>query len=140
MNAIFIPARPVAPAASDALIADVRARLAEWHAATDCVPGLPAPGPVPEAGIPRPGEHRPASTTPCGSSTTDHQVYLHPWTGPLYALPEPAFALLVGHEVAYYAVHSLTASGAEGRRVRDQTCRLTPDPAPDHYRNRRSTG
>jgi hypothetical protein len=31
------------------------------------------------------------------------QVYLHPWTGPLYALPEPAFALLVGHEVAYYA-------------------------------------
>jgi len=31
------------------------------------------------------------------------QLYLHPWTGPLYALPEPAFALLVGHEVAYYA-------------------------------------
>ena len=31
------------------------------------------------------------------------QVYLHPWTGPLYALPEPAFALMVGHEVAYYA-------------------------------------
>ena len=31
------------------------------------------------------------------------QVYLHPWTGPLYALPEPALALLVGHEVAYYA-------------------------------------
>ena len=30
-------------------------------------------------------------------------VYLHPWTGPLYALPEPAFALLVGHGVAYYA-------------------------------------
>jgi hypothetical protein len=31
------------------------------------------------------------------------QVYLHPWTGPLYALPEPPFALLVGHEIAYYA-------------------------------------
>jgi hypothetical protein len=31
------------------------------------------------------------------------QVYLHPWTGPLYAMPEPAFALLIGHEVAYYA-------------------------------------
>ena len=30
-------------------------------------------------------------------------VYLHPWTGPLYMLPEPALALLVGHEVAYYA-------------------------------------
>jgi hypothetical protein len=30
-------------------------------------------------------------------------IYLHPWTGPLYELPEPAFALLVGHEIAYYA-------------------------------------
>jgi hypothetical protein len=31
------------------------------------------------------------------------QVYLHPWTGPLYDLPEPPCALLIGHEVAYYA-------------------------------------
>jgi hypothetical protein len=31
------------------------------------------------------------------------QIYLHPWTGPLYAMPEPAYALLIGHEVAYYA-------------------------------------
>jgi hypothetical protein len=31
------------------------------------------------------------------------QIYLHPWTGPLHALPEPPFALLVGHEIAYYA-------------------------------------
>jgi hypothetical protein len=30
-------------------------------------------------------------------------IYLHPWTGPLYELPEPAIALLVGHEIAYYA-------------------------------------
>jgi hypothetical protein len=30
-------------------------------------------------------------------------IYLHPWTGPLYDLPEPPLALLVGHEVAYYA-------------------------------------
>jgi hypothetical protein len=33
----------------------------------------------------------------------DGRVYLHPWTGPLYELPEPAYALLVGHVVAYYA-------------------------------------
>lgn len=33
----------------------------------------------------------------------EHKIYLHPWTGPLYELPEPACALLVGHEVAYYA-------------------------------------
>jgi hypothetical protein len=31
------------------------------------------------------------------------QIYLHPWTGPLYEIPEPACALLVGHEIAYYA-------------------------------------
>jgi hypothetical protein len=31
------------------------------------------------------------------------KIYLHPWTGPLYELPEPAYALLVGHEIAYYA-------------------------------------
>lgn len=31
------------------------------------------------------------------------QIYLHPWTGPLYDIPEPALALLVGHEVVYYA-------------------------------------
>lgn len=33
----------------------------------------------------------------------DDRVYLHPWTGPLYDLPEPPYALLVGHEIAYYA-------------------------------------
>jgi len=32
-----------------------------------------------------------------------HQIYLHPWTGPLYEIPEPLYALLTGHEVAYYA-------------------------------------
>jgi hypothetical protein len=31
------------------------------------------------------------------------RIYLHPWTGPLYDIPEPACALLVGHEVLYYA-------------------------------------
>jgi hypothetical protein len=31
------------------------------------------------------------------------RIYLHPWTGPLHDLPEPAFALLVGHLIAYYA-------------------------------------
>jgi hypothetical protein len=31
------------------------------------------------------------------------KIYLHPWTGPLHDLPEPPYALLVGHEIAYYA-------------------------------------
>ena len=30
-------------------------------------------------------------------------IYLHPWTGPLSEIPEPATALLVGHGIAYYA-------------------------------------
>jgi hypothetical protein len=30
-------------------------------------------------------------------------VYLHAWTAPLYAIPEPPCALLVGHDVSYYA-------------------------------------
>jgi hypothetical protein len=30
-------------------------------------------------------------------------VHLHPWTGPLYAMPEPSFALLAVHEIMYYA-------------------------------------
>jgi hypothetical protein len=31
------------------------------------------------------------------------RIYLHPWTGPLYSLPHPEYALLIGHQVAYYA-------------------------------------
>lgn len=33
----------------------------------------------------------------------DEKIYLHPWTGPLYEIPEPQFALLIGHDIAYYA-------------------------------------
>lgn len=41
----------------------------------------------------------------------DGAIYLHPWTGPLYALPEPPYALLVGHGVAYYASLRLQDTG-----------------------------
>jgi hypothetical protein len=34
---------------------------------------------------------------------SEGRIFLHPWTGPLYQLPEPGLSLLVGHEVAYYA-------------------------------------
>jgi len=30
------------------------------------------------------------------------KIYLHPWTGPLYEIPEPRLALMVGHEIAWY--------------------------------------
>jgi hypothetical protein len=31
------------------------------------------------------------------------KIYLHPWTGPSYDIPEPPYALMIGHEIAYYA-------------------------------------
>jgi hypothetical protein len=49
------------------------------------------------------------------------QLYLHPWTGPLYELPEPAFALLIGHEIAYYASpRQISASREENKQGRDR--------------------
>lgn len=30
------------------------------------------------------------------------RIYLHPWTGPLYDIPDPSLVLMVGHEIAYY--------------------------------------
>jgi len=33
----------------------------------------------------------------------EEQIYLHPWTGPLSEIQEPALALLAGHGIAYYA-------------------------------------
>ena len=75
-------------------------QLAEWHGAgflEDC--------PLPElyrraqqAGPLSIGQFHDALRTLCDQE----KIYLHPWTGPLYAVPEPAFALLAGHEVAYY--------------------------------------
>jgi hypothetical protein len=43
-------------------------------------------------------------------------IYLHPWTGPLYALPEPALSLMIGHEVAYYASHKNGTTDEDGGR------------------------
>lgn len=81
--------------ASD-LPAEISAVLQTWNRGEDC--------PLPEL-------HRRLPSKPTLGAFHDalrvlHQsgrIWLHPWTGPLYAMPEPAFALLIGHEVAYYA-------------------------------------
>jgi hypothetical protein len=102
MNGILTPARPATNAAPDTLIADVRARLAEWHAASGSSQDCPLPElyrKLEPSGQVSVGQFHDALR----QLNDDHQIYLHPWTGPLYALPEPAFALMVGHEVAYYA-------------------------------------
>ncbi|MFL5339321.1 MAG: hypothetical protein ACJ8F7_04060 [Gemmataceae bacterium] len=85
------------------LATDILAQLEQWHAASsgDC--------PLPEL-------YRGLKTSyPELSIGAFHDglrelharnwLYLHPWTGPLYDLPEPPFALLVGHEIAFYASH-----------------------------------
>jgi hypothetical protein len=92
----------VAATPVDALAAEVKARLAEWHAAAGASEDCPLPElyrRLEAAGAPSIGQYH-----DCLRQLHDERlIYLHPWTGPLYALPEPAFALLVGHEIAYYA-------------------------------------
>ena len=102
MNGVLAPSRPKVTAATDDLIADVKARLAEWHAAAGSAHDCPLPDlyrKLESANMVSVGSFHDALR----QLHDDHQIYLHPWTGPLYALPEPAFALMVGHEVAYYA-------------------------------------
>ena len=100
MNGVLTTPRSSSIPTTDHLIADIKARLSEWHAAADASQDCPLSDLY----------RRLESETTVGlfhdalrQLHEDSQVYLHPWTGPLYALPEPAFALMVGHEVAYYA-------------------------------------
>ena len=85
------PAADLAPA--------VLARLADWSGPTDCTlpelyRSLSLLDPAPTIG----------QFHDCLRCLhADGAVALHSWTGPLYAMPEPAYALLVGHGIAYYA-------------------------------------
>ena len=103
MNGTLTHAQPTpATVASDDLIADVKARLAEWHAQAGASQDCPLPDlyrKLESSGKVSIGLFHDALR----QLHDDHQIYLHPWTGPLYALPEPNFALLVGHGVGYYA-------------------------------------
>jgi hypothetical protein len=81
------------------LTADLVACLTEWQASGDC--------PLPEL-YRRVQPAKPSLTIGQFHDNLRRlheleKIYLHPWTGPLYEIPEPAFALLVGHEIAYYA-------------------------------------
>jgi hypothetical protein len=96
------PAAPPAPTGADACVPAVLRHLARWQTA-----GTTGDCPLPEL-------YRLAARDVPGLSVGQFhdalrrlheagQVYLHPWTGPLYEVPEPPCALLVGHEIAYYA-------------------------------------
>jgi len=90
---------PAPKTTADDIIADVKTLLAEWQAA-----GTTGDFPLPDLYRQLPYTISIGRFHDALRQLHDDQViYLHPWTGPLYALPEPALALLVGHEIAYYA-------------------------------------
>jgi hypothetical protein len=76
--------------------------LAAWHAS-----GAPEDYPLPELfrqlAVSNPGLSIGQFHDTLRKLHDAGQLYLHPWTGPLYELPEPPYALLIGHEIAYYA-------------------------------------
>jgi hypothetical protein len=90
---------PPPPADPDAWTAAALAALERWQAS-----GAPEDCPLPEL-------YRQAAAGLTVGRFHDGlrrlhdqgRIYLHPWTGPLHEVPEPAYALLVGHGIAYYA-------------------------------------
>jgi hypothetical protein len=97
-----VPGPTPSPNGSDAWLTEAVACLTEWQASRaseDCpLPDLyrRARGVAPHLSI---GHFHDGLRR----LHDQQQIYLHPWTGPLYEIPEPPYALLVGHEVAYYA-------------------------------------
>lgn len=96
---LSVPGPPALPAAD--WLEDCLDHLSRWHetASGDC--------PLPEL-YRRLQDHVPDLTIGrfhdgLRALHARARLALHLWTGPLYALPEPTFALLVGHEIAYYA-------------------------------------
>ncbi|MCI0704145.1 MAG: PadR family transcriptional regulator [Planctomycetia bacterium] len=87
-----------APPETD-LASSILAHLADWTGATDC--------PLPELFRALTVLELPPSIGAFHDCLrhlhADGAITLPAWTGPLYAMPEPAYALLVGHGIAYYA-------------------------------------
>jgi hypothetical protein len=87
---------------------DILANLQQWHAAS------PGDCPLPELYRRLKDAHATLTVGAFHDGLRElharGRIYLHPWTGPLYDLPEPPFALLTGHEIAYYASTPAAAS------------------------------
>jgi hypothetical protein len=86
---------------SGAWLTDVIAHLTQWQAG-----GASADCPIPD--LYRRAQQRSPGLTighfhdGLRQLHDQEKIYLHPWTGPLYEIPEPPYALLIGHEIAYY--------------------------------------
>ena len=86
---------------SDTWIADLIAYLNEWQSAgksSDC----PLPDLYRRAQRLQPGLTIGHFHDGLRRLHEQQKIYLHPWTGPLYEIPEPPYALLIGHEIVYY--------------------------------------
>jgi hypothetical protein len=97
------PAVVVAPDTLDDLAGAVLARLSDWAASAGAAQDCPLPELYRSLTCREVPPTIGAFHDCLRQLHADRRVYLHPWTGPLYALPEPAYALLAGHNVAYYA-------------------------------------
>ena len=95
--------KPAAPKNCDRLIAEIKQTLAEWHAAAVASEDCPLPELFRRVGLLGGAASIGQFHDSLRQLDDDRQVYLHPWTAPLYAMPEPSFALMIGHEIAYYA-------------------------------------
>jgi hypothetical protein len=123
---------PTAVAVMDAdpetdLAPAILTRLADWSGPTDCtLPELFRSLSLLES-PPTIGQFHDCLRKLCA----DGAVALHSWTGPLYAMPEPAYALLVGHGIAYYA--SLRSAMQETGDRRQESGKPRASAATDSY-------
>jgi hypothetical protein len=102
----------------------ILARLADWSGPTDCtLPELFRSISICDT-PPTIGQFHDSLRELCSEGA----LALHSWTGPLYAMPEPAYALLVGHGIAYYA--SLREAGLNSE-VRSQASGVRESDFPD---------
>jgi hypothetical protein len=97
-----IASSPPSTNGSEKWTADLVAALDQWQAS-----GAPEDCPLPELYR---QIQRLAPTLTIGRFHDElrrlheaQQVILHPWTGPLYEIPSPTYALMIGHVIAYYA-------------------------------------
>jgi hypothetical protein len=97
------PAEPAPSAETPPSCCDLLAPLGRWQETSGAAGDYPLPELFRQAQAATPGLTMGAFHDELRRLVDDGKIYLHPWTGPLYDLPEPPYALLVGHEIAYYA-------------------------------------
>jgi hypothetical protein len=97
------PAEPAPATDPPPACGDLLAPLARWQTTSGAAEDCPLPELFRQGKAAAPGLTIGAFHDELRRLHEIGKIYLHPWTGPLCDLPEPPYALLVGHEIAYYA-------------------------------------